>query len=93
MIYDPDHVNRTANTDNGGGCFDLKCPFLKFHQVFGKDLEFAHCHPEFGVSRLLFGIELKLVQMEIRFFTHGHETTVFKCQAQPCVWTAFDLVV
>jgi len=77
-IHDPDHVNRAANTDNSGGGFDLKIPFFEFHQVFCKYLELADHHAEFGVSLLLFGIELKLIQMKIRLFTHGHVAAVFE---------------
>lgn len=82
-IHDPDHINGAANTNNGGGGFYLKGPFFEFHQVFREHLEFARHHTESGVSLLLFGIELKLVQMNIRFFTHGHIAAVFKYQVQP----------
>lgn len=78
LINDPDHVNGAANTDNGGGGFDLKIPFFEFHQVFCKHFEFADHHTEFGVPFLLFGIELKMIQMEIRLFTHGHVAAVFE---------------
>ena len=81
-IHDPDHIDRAANPNNGGGCFDLKCPFFKFHQVFGKYFEFSRYHTESGVSLLLIGIELKPVQMKIRLFTHGHVAAVFEYYPQ-----------
>ena len=93
FIHDPDHVDRAANTDNGGGCFDLKCPLFKFHQVFGKDPEFASHHLEFSVSLFFAGIEFKPVQMKTRLFAHGHVAAVFEQQPQSCAWTAFDPVV
>ena len=78
LIHYPDHINGAANPDNGCGGFYLKSPLLELHQVFCKYLELAHHYPEFGVSFLFVGIELKLVQMEICLFTHGHKTAVFK---------------
>jgi hypothetical protein len=82
-IHDPDHIDRAANTNNGGGCFDLKCPLLKFHQVFGKHLQFSRHHLEFSVSFFFDGIEFKLVQMKIRLFAHGHVAAVFESQPHP----------
>ena len=78
LIHHPDHVNRAANTDDGGGGFDLKIPFFEFHQVFCKHFELTDHHAEFSVPLLLFGIELKIIQVKIRFFTHGHVAAVFK---------------
>ena len=83
LIHDPDHIDSAANTDHSGGCFYLKGPFFEFHQVFCEDLEFSCHHTESGVSLLLLSIELKLVQMNIRLFTHGHIAAVSKCQPQP----------
>ena len=82
LVYHPDHVNGAANTNNGGGGFYLKGPFFEFYQVFCEHLEFSRHHTESGVSLLLFGIELKPVQMKIRLFTHGHVAAVFKYQSQ-----------
>ena len=78
LIHDPDHVNGAANTDNGGGGFDVKSPLFEFHQVFCKNLEFADHHAEFGLSFLFLGIELKFVQTQIRLLTHGHVAAIFE---------------
>ena len=82
LTHNPDHINGAANADNGRGGFHLKSPLFEFHQIFCKDLEFSHHNLEFRVSLLLFGIEFKLVQANIRLFTHGHITAVFKYQPQ-----------
>ena len=77
-----DHIKGATNPDDGGGGFYLKGPFFEFHQVFCEHLEFSRHHTESGVSLLLFGIELKLVQMNIRLFTHGHIAAVSEGQPQ-----------
>ena len=82
LVHNPDHVNGAANADHGRGGFHLKSPLFEFHQILCKDLEFSHHNLEFRVSLLLFGIEFKLVQTNIRLFTHGHITAVFKYQPQ-----------
>ena len=78
LIHDPDHINGTANTDNGRGGFDVKRPLFELHQVFCKNLEFANRHAELSLSFLFLGIELKFVQTQVRLLTHGHITAVFE---------------
>ena len=83
FIHNPDQINGAANTDNGGGRFNVKSLLFEFHQVFCKNLEFANRHAEFGLSFLFLGIKLKFVQTQVRLFTHGHVAAVFKDQPQP----------
>ena len=83
LVHDPDHIDGAANTNNGGGGFDIKSPFLEFQQVFCEYLQLARHHTEAGASLLLFGIELKLVQVEIRFLAHCHVASVLKFQPEP----------
>jgi hypothetical protein len=78
LIHDPDHIDGAANTDNGGGGFNVKSLLFEFHQVFCKNLEFTDRHAKFGLSFLFLGIELKFVQAQVRFLTHGHVATVFE---------------
>ncbi len=93
IVHHPHQIHGAAYADHGGRGFHLKGLLLKFHQVFGEYLELTGRHPEFGVSFFFGGIKLKLVEMEIRLFTHGHVASVFEGEPEPGVLAAFDPVV
>ena len=93
LVHDPDHINSAADADHGCGGFYLKAPFLKFHQVLCEDLEFAYHYPEFSVSFFFFGFEIKLVQVKVGLFTHGHEAAVLERQPQPRICVGLELIM
>ena len=75
-INDPDHIKGAAYTNDGGRSLNLKVFLFEFHQVLGKYFELTCQQAKFGVSFLSFRVKFKFIQMEIRFFSHGHKAAV-----------------
>ena len=81
LLY-PDQIGGSPNPNNGRRRFDVEFPLLELEKVFCEDLEFPHGYIKLRGTLFFIYVKFKLVQIQFRFFPHGHETAVTKHHSQ-----------
>jgi hypothetical protein len=89
---DPDQKNSPPYAHHGRWGSYFKILFFEFHQVLGKYPDLSDIHLEGCGPLFPFGIEFKLIEVQIGLFGHAQNAAVFEFDAEHRSGARLDLI-